>query len=326
MDKLKIAVVVPCYKVRDKITEVIKAIPEIADRIYIVDDFCPEKTGEYVRDNVKDARLKIIYHDRNKGVGGAVKSGYNEALKEGYDIILKIDGDGQMDPAIIPQFVEKIANGSFDYVKGNRFYMLNNLSGMPKTRMIGNFAISFMSKLVSGYWELMDPANGYTAISGEALAALPLNKVDDGYFFENDMLFRLGTFRANVSEVSVESIYRNEKSNLSISSVIFTFPFKYSIRFIKRIFYNYFLRDFNPGSVYILMSAVLLLSGFVFGVYKWTMSYMTNIPSTAGTVMIPAIMMIFGMQFLISAINFDLNYKIRHSFRKSKQNVRIEKA
>jgi len=210
---------------------------------------------------------------------------------------------------MIHMFVEKIENGSANYVKGNRFFQLQNLSGMPKLRMVGNLGVSFLSKLVSGYWELMDPANGYTAISKEALNLIPLDKIDNGYFFENDMLFRLGTFRIAVEEIPFESIYNNEKSNMNLYMVLLTFPFKYAIRFIKRIFYNYFLRDFNLGSMYIVLSTIFLSSGFIFGVYKWIKSYVTNIPATAGTVMIPTVLVIFGMQFFISAINFDLSNK-----------------
>ncbi|MDD5362921.1 MAG: glycosyltransferase family 2 protein [Ignavibacteria bacterium] len=313
---MKTCVIIPCYKVRNNIMDVISAIPPEVDRIFVVDDCCPENTGDYVRNNCKDERITVIFHDKNKGVGGAMKTGYKAALMENLDVYIKIDGDGQMNPALIPQFIEKIENMEADYVKGNRFFLLDNLTGMPKMRMIGNFGISFFSKLVSGYWELMDPANGYTAISREALRVIPLDKIDDGYFFENDMLFRLGTFRISVDEVSIESVYENEKSNLSVFKVMFSFPIKYVIRFMKRIFYNYFLRDFNLGSVYIVFSTILITAGSVFGVYKWSKSYLTNIPSTAGTVMIPTVLLIFGMQFLISAINFDLSNKHRLILKK----------
>ena len=195
---------------------------------------------------------------------------------------------------------------------------------MPKLRMIGNFGLSFLSKLVSGYWELMDPANGYTAISNSALKVLPLDKIDNGYFFENDILFRLGTFRAAVDEVPVESIYKDEKSSMRIPLILATFPFKYTLRFIKRILYNYYLRDFNLGSVYILFSILLLTTGTGFGLYKWAISHETNVPSTAGTVMIPVVLVIFGMQFLLSAINFDMNFK-RRLVPRNKHNLRNER-
>ncbi len=308
---MRTCVVMPCYRTKDTAAEVIKSIPGEVERIFAVDDGCPENTGKYLLSEVSDPRLKVLFHDSNKGVGGAVKTGYTAALEENYDIIIKIDSDGQMDTGCIPQFIEKIESGTAVYVKGNRFYFPDNLIKMPKIRMIGNFGLSFLSKLVSGYWELMDPANGFTAISNPALRVLPLDKIDNGYFFENDVLFRLGTFRAAVDEVPVDSIYKDERSGIRIPLILATFPFKYFIRFIKRILYNYFLRDFNLGSVYILFSTLLLLSGTGFGIYKWAVSNETNVPSTAGTVMIPAVLVIFGMQFLLSAINFDMNYKRR---------------
>ncbi|MCE1164093.1 MAG: glycosyltransferase family 2 protein [Bacteroidetes bacterium] len=316
MDKFKTAVIIPCYRVRETIADVINAVPEMIQRIYIIDDKCPDKSGNFVESSVNDPRVKVIYHSKNKGVGGAMKTGYRTALEDGFDIMVKIDGDGQMDPRLIMQFTDRIKVKSADYVKGNRFYLLDNLAGMPRIRMVGNFAISFFSKLVSGYWELMDPANGFTAITKEALNILPLDRIDDGYFFENDMLFRLGTFRLAVEEISIESVYRNEKSNLKVSVVLFSFPFKYINRFVKRIFYNYFLRDFNLGSLYIVLSTLMITAGTIFGAYKWIKSYETNIPSTAGTVIIPTLLLIFGMQFFISAVNFDLGNKRRVTLKK----------
>ncbi len=318
---MRTCVVTPCYRTKSKAADVIKSIPDIVERIFAVDDCCPEGTGKYLISEINDPRLKVIFHDKNKGVGGAVKTGYRAALEENYDIIIKIDSDGQMDTGCIPQFIEKIESGTAVYVKGNRFYFPDNLIRMPKLRMIGNFGLSFLSKLVSGYWELMDPANGYTAISNPALKVLPLDKIDNGYFFENDILFRLGTFRAAVDEVPVESIYKDEKSSMRIPQILATFPFKYTLRFIKRILYNYFLRDFNLGSVYILFSTLLLTTGTGFGLYKWAISHETNVPSTAGTVMIPVVLVIFGMQFLLSAINFDMNFK-RRLVPKNKHNLR----
>jgi dolichol-phosphate mannosyltransferase len=313
---MKICVVIPCYKVKKNILSVISSIPGAVEKIFAIDDCCPENTGDYIKNNCNDKRLEVIFHDKNRGVGGAMKTGYRAALSGNYDICIKIDGDGQMNPALITQFIEKIENKSADYVKGNRFYLLDNLSSMPKIRMTGNFGISFLSKLVSGYWELMDPANGFTAITKEALKIIPLDKIDNGYFFENDMLFRLGTFRIAVDEVSIESIYEKGKSSMNLFKVLFTFPFKYFVRLFKRVFYNYFLRDFNLGSMYIILSTLFLTSGTAFGIYKWIKSYMTNIPSTAGTVMIPAVLVIFGMQFFISAINYDLSFKRRIVLKK----------
>ena len=163
-----IAVVIPCYKVKQQISDVItKAIP-FADKIYVVDDACPEGTGKYVEENFSSSGIKVIYHQKNLGVGSAVKTGYSKALEEGATVVIKLDGDGQMDPAMIPRLIEPILNKTADYVKGNRFYDLAYLQKMPGLRKIGNSALSFINKMSSGYWNVMDPSNGYTAISRTA--------------------------------------------------------------------------------------------------------------------------------------------------------------
>ena len=242
-----IAVVIPCYKVKQQIRDVVTRTIPYADRIYVVDDACPECSGKWVEEFHSSPKVRILFHERNKGVGGAVKTGYQQALDDGATVIIKLDGDGQMDPAMILRLIEPIISKKADYVKGNRFYDLAYLQKMPLLRKFGNSALSFINKISSGYWNIMDPSNGYTAISRVALESLPLEKIDDRFFFESDMLFRLNTIRAVVSDIPMKAEYKNEKSNLKIRKVLFQFPFKYANRLIKRIFYNYFPQGFQCG-------------------------------------------------------------------------------
>src|SRR3989338_2847030 len=193
-----IAVIIPCFKTKNSILNVISGIPENVDLIYVVDDGCPEKTGEFVKKNCQDRLVKVLTHQANKGAGGAVISGYQQAIVDGAMIIVKVDGDGQMNPALIPKFIKPILSGKADYVKGNRFFNQELLADMPGIRKIGNAILSFIIKGSSGYWDMMDPTNGYTAIHTTALKMLPLHQIDNGYYFESDMLFRLNIIHAVV--------------------------------------------------------------------------------------------------------------------------------
>lgn len=302
----KIAVVLPCYKSRGQVLDVIARLPDFVDVIVVVDDACPEKTGELVTDRFKDARLIVVTHPVNQGVGGAMVSGYQAAIGAGADIAVKVDSDGQMDPGLMMLFIAPIAEGRADYTKGNRFFELESLRDMPRVRLFGNAALSLVNKFSSGYWDIMDPTNGYTAVHTKVLRRMPLAKIAKRYFFESDMLFRLGTMRAVVLDIPMDAVYANEKSNLRVSNVLIDFPGKYLTRFLKRIFYAYLLRDFNAGSVQLLLGMLLLVSGGTFGVLQWMQSLITGIPATSGTVMLAAMPVLLGGHLLVGALNYDI--------------------
>lgn len=218
--KQEIAVIIPTYKARSHILSVLARVgPEVA-RIYVVDDCCPEETGKFVISNVRDIRVRVIRNVENLGVGGAVMAGYKAAIDDGMVYLVKIDSDGQMDPTLVPTFVSPIACGEADYTKGNRFFNLENLRSMPKKRLFGNAILSLMSKMSSGYWNIFDPTNGYTAIHADVASRLPFSKISQRFFFESDMLFRLNTMRAVVVDVPMESKYGHEISNLVVSQII----------------------------------------------------------------------------------------------------------
>jgi dolichol-phosphate mannosyltransferase len=301
-----IAVVIPSYKVKAHILKVIGGLgPEVA-KIYVVDDACPEQSGKYVAENCRDPRVLVLFHKKNQGVGGATLTGFEAARKDGFSIAVKLDGDDQMDPKIIPLLVRPLIDGTADYAKGNRFFSPEFLSQMPVIRLIGNSALSFISKISSGYWRVMDPTNGFVAIQTPVLSLLPVDKIDRGYFFESDMLFRLNTIRAVVADVPMPARYGNEVSNLRISRVLFSFSFKHLRCFLKRIFYNYFLRDFNLGSVQLVAGIALPLFGAIFGAISWWENAQENRASPIGTVMIAALPILIGFQLLLSAINYDI--------------------
>jgi glycosyltransferase involved in cell wall biosynthesis len=301
-----LAVVIPCYRVRDKILGVIAAIPEDVAQIHVVDDACPENSGDLVTRECADARVTVHRHEANRGVGGAMATGYEAALVAGADIVVKIDGDGQMDPALIPTLIRGLLSGKADYAKGNRFYDLEMLRAMPGLRLFGNSVLSLVNKLASGYWDVMDPTNGYAAIHRTALHALPLDKIDRDYFFESDMLFRLYTIRAVVRDVPMPARYADEKSSLRIGRAALVFPGKYLLNTIKRFFYSYLLRDFNAGTMQFLLGIAIGGAGTLFGITQWRESVATGVPATAGSVMAAALPVLVGVQLWLAALHYDI--------------------
>lgn len=303
----KIAVVIPSYKVRNHILAVISQIGPEVGRIYVVDDCCPDGSGGVVESNCKDERVTIIRNSKNQGVGGAVMTGYKAAIDDGMDIIVKVDGDGQMDPSLIPFFIAPIREGRADYTKGNRFFRLEDVSSMPWIRIIGNAALSFLSKLSSGYWDIFDPTNGYVAVHRNVLKNIPLEKLSRDYFFESDMLFRLNTIRAVVMDIPMNARYAGEKSNLNVLQIVMPFLCKHIANFGKRIVYNYFLRDFNIASCELLLGTLLTTAGSGLGIHAWVLSVQTSQLATAGTVMLAALPVLIGLQLLLGFLNYDIN-------------------
>jgi glycosyltransferase involved in cell wall biosynthesis len=304
---MKIAVVVPCYKVSAQIIGVVAEIIGQVDGIFVVDDKCPEGSGRLVQSNfAHEASVTVLFHEENQGVGGAMATGYRAALGEGYDIVVKMDGDGQMDPGYIQVLVAPIVHREADYTKGNRFYEIDYLKTMPKMRIFGNSVLSFVNKCSSGYWNIMDPTNGYTAIHATALARLDFSKIAKRYFFESDMLFRLNSIRAVVRDIPMPAVYGDEKSNLKISRVLIDFPQRYLVNFLKRFFYNYILRDLNPASIEAVLGTILVVLGASGGIYNWTNAIITREATPIGTVMLVALMMILGAQFLLAALSYDI--------------------
>ncbi len=304
---IRIAVAIPCYRVTQHVLDVIRLIPPEVSRIYAIDDACPDQSGQWIRDHSTDPRVHVLVHEKNQGVGGAVMTGYRQAVADGMDIVVKIDGDGQMNPALLPLFVRPIRAGIADYTKGNRFFRPESLRGMPMVRLMGNAGLSFMTKLSCGYWSVMDPTNGYTAIHTSVLKELPLDKIEKRYFFETDMLFRLNTLRAVVKDVPMDSVYGDETSGLKVSKVLPEFLSKHFSRLARRYFYNYFLRDFNLGSLYSVFAMLFLCGGALFGAVHWIDAASRGEPATSGTVMLAALPIFVGMQFLIAFLHHDVS-------------------
>lgn len=306
--KFSIAAVIPAYCVERDIQSVLSGLPRFVKHIIVVDDASRDSTADLVAASAKrNRRIVLIRHDTNQGVGGAMVSGFRKALELGAQVIVKLDGDGQMDPAYIPALVTPLIEGKADYAKGNRFRDFQSLQQMPLIRRVGNLGLSFLTKAATGYWNLFDPTNGYFAIRAEALAQLPLEKIDRGYFFETSMLSYLYLLNALVLDVTIPARYGNERSHLSVRRVLFEFPVKLLVTFLRRITLKYYIYDFSIISLYIITGIPLLLFGLIFGSVKWIEYASRNIPAPTGTVMLPTLSVILGIQIMLSAIEIDMN-------------------
>ena len=206
-----IAVVVPAYRVAAHIADVIARIPPEVRHIIVVDDASPDDLPDVLA-KVSDVRLVVLRHETNRGVGGAMKTGFRHALTLDADIVVKVDGDGQMDPALIPQFLDPIMCGEADFTKGNRFDDLSVIRHMPFARRLGNLALSFLVKLASGYWSLFDPCNGYLAIRAAVLSRISIDRLEDRYFFEISLLCEAYFAKAVLRDIPMRPVYRGETS------------------------------------------------------------------------------------------------------------------
>lgn len=302
----RIAVVIPCFRVRAQILQVIAGIGPEVGWIHVVDDACPEETGAWVRERCTDPRVEVITHAHNQGVGGATLTGYRHAFASGADAVVKLDGDGQMDPALVLRIAGPLLAGQADYAKGNRFHRLAFTRGMPWLRLAGNALLSFMSKLSSGYWQVTDPTNGFTAIRRELIAELELDRIARRYFFESDLLYHLNQLRAVVVDVPMQARYEGEPSSLRPLHMVGPFLRGHLHNTLRRVGYSYLLRGFSVASVELGVGALLLLAGGTFGIWQWIASNDSGIPATAGTVMLAALPIIVGTQMLLSWLNFDV--------------------
>lgn len=307
LQQYKIAAVIPCYRVEREIQSVLRGIPKYIKHIIVVDDASPDSTPDLAAASAKkDRRIVLIRHEKNRGVGGAMVTGFRKALELGAQIVVKVDGDGQMDMDLLPALIAPLVHGRADYTKGNRFRDFQALQKMPLIRRVGNMGLGFLSKAATGYWNLFDPTNGFVAIRGEVLSQLPLNRIDPTYYFETSMLANLFLLGAVVRDVPMPARYQSEVSNMLIHRILFQFPFKLLGTFVKRFLLKNFIYDFSMATIYFLAGFPLLLFGLVFGTVKWIQYASLNIPAPTGTVMLPTLSVLLGIQLLLSAIEIDL--------------------
>lgn len=217
----RIGVVVPAHNEEEFIAMVIGTMPDFVDKIYVVNDASKDKTIEIVLNKaMQNKKLVLINRDTNGGVGAAILSGHNRALQDGMDVLAVMAGDGQMDPAVLHNILDPVVAGKADYVKGDRLSRWEHRKEMPTLRTFGNFLLTWMTRIASGYWNISDPQDGFTAISVETLKKLDLDKIERGFAFENDMLVKLNVVGARVWDVQHQAIYRGQHSKIRYSKFV----------------------------------------------------------------------------------------------------------
>jgi glycosyltransferase involved in cell wall biosynthesis len=305
LEEAGVWLVVPCYKVRAHILRVIAKTPAWVEGIVCVDDACPEGSGDFIEAENTDPRVVVVRLAKNQGVGGATLAGYAEAARRGGRVLVKVDGDDQMDLGCAAQLVAPILLGEADYAKGNRFTSISHLTTMPTVRVLGNAMLSFAAKLSTGYWNIFDPTNGYTAIEANVARVVMEKRVARRFFFETDLLYHLGTLRAVVRDVPMPARYADEVSNIRIERIVGPFALRHARNFVQRVIGQYFVRDFSAASLELVFGLLFLLFGA-----GYALSYLANrVPgqaASAGVVMLAALPVILGVQFLLQAINFDV--------------------
>ena len=301
----KLAIVIPCYRVKDHIAEVVRGLPPMIDLIVAVDDCCPQRSGEHLKMTVTDPRLRVLFHKVNQGVGGATLTGYVAAMKEGAEILVKMDGDGQMDAQYLPRLLQPLWQRRADFTKGNRFFDLVALRQMPLVRRVGNFGLTLLTKAASGYWHISDPTNGYTAVHAAALRLLNLDRLHRRYFFETSMLIQLNIVRAVAYDVPIPARYGNETSSLQVSRVLMDFPPKLVGGFCQRLLWRYFIFDVSAVSFLLVCGVMLTAFGVGFGSFHWFLAGTRGVTTDAGTVGIAIMVTIVGIQMLLQAVLLD---------------------
>src|SRR5262245_3736174 len=248
---VQVGVVIPAYRVAQQIEAVIRGIPSWIRTIVVVEDASPDDTATRV-EKLGDPRVTLIRHPKNQGVGGAMATGFAEAVRRGLDIVVKMDGDGQMDPSHLPAILAPLLENKADMVKCNRYSSLAHVKQMPTVRLIGNAGLTFLVKSASGYWNTFDPANGYVAVRAAVLERLDLGRLPRRYYFESGFLVELGILRAAVLDVPMTARYGDETSSLSVPKTLLEFPPRLLAGLVRRLFWRYFVHDFSAVSVFLL--------------------------------------------------------------------------
>jgi dolichol-phosphate mannosyltransferase len=304
-ESLRFCVVLPAYNESRHLETTVSHVPDWVDGIIVVDDASTDETFAIAR-QLADPRARVLHHEENQGVGGATVTGLRAALDAGYDVIIKMDADDQMDARELPILVGPIELGMAEYVKGNRFRRTGRPSSMPTTRWFGNIILSFLTKVASGYWHVFDPQCGFVAISAPTLRRLSLNGIARDYFFEDDMLIRLNVIDARVVDVDTSALYGDEISYVSITRASWSFPVRLARGFAWRFVRRHFMNDFGLIAFLTFLGGLSALFGIVFGLYHWVLSINSGVPATTGTVMIAVVPLILGIQMLLQALSLEV--------------------
>ena len=303
--KCTIGVVVPAYNEEKLIKATVDSMPDYVNRIYIINDCSTDHTAQVI-ESLDDTRIFLITHEVNKGVGAAIVNGYKQALKENMDIIAVMAGDNQMNPAQLPGLLLPIIEGKADYTKGNRLISAEFRGGMSNWRLFGNAILTLITKIASGYWHIMDPQNGYTAISKRALMNIEINTLYTYYGYCNDLLVKLNTFGFKTMDVVMPARYGMEKSTIKYSNYMGKVSIMLFRKFLGRLKMKYMILDFHPLVLFYILGMILVPFGVLFGAYISVAKIILHWPVSGNYQLLDALILIFGVQFLLFAMLFDM--------------------
>jgi len=316
--KLKVALVIPAHNEEELIKPTLENVPRTIDRIYVIDDGSTDRTVKIIKKIMKgDGRIRLIKHEKNMGVGQAIITGYKKVYKEGYDVVVVIGGDYQMDLKDLPNFLEPIHKGEADYVKGNRFLIDRRIKSktpqgtafknMPNQRFWGNSILSFLVKFASGYWKIFDTQDGYTAIAKEALGMINWDEAWKGYGYVGDWLALFNVYNLRVKDVPRRAIYLKGRtqSQIKISRYIASVVPRMIYRFFWRLKRKYIFQNFHPLILFYGLSFILIPIGLLIGLYILWFKFTVG-TITANTSILSALFLITGFQSLLFAILFDM--------------------
>jgi glycosyltransferase involved in cell wall biosynthesis len=299
-----VAVVMPAHNEEKLIARAISSVPDFVDHIVVVDDASTDETATRAM-ATGDVRVHLVEHEVNTGVGGAIIDGHKVAIGLEADINVVMAGDAQMDPVYLPALLDPIVNDGYGFTKANRFYSRQALIGMPAIRVLGNIVLSFATKLASGYWNLFDPQNGYTAITREALSMIDLDRVARRYSFENDLLIWLGIAGIRAKDVPIPSVYGDEVSGMRLRKVVPEISHLLFMGFWRRIFLKYVLMSFSPIALLLFTGLFLCTFGLAVGIWALVVTP-SGVAPTAGTVLLAVGPLLVGINMLVHALSLDI--------------------
>jgi glycosyltransferase involved in cell wall biosynthesis len=300
-----VAVVIPAYDEEALVATTVKGIPGFVDRIYVVDDASLDGTAEAARAS-GDGRVVVVRHERNGGVGAAIVTGYRRALADRMDVACVMAADNQMDPKELERIASPVARGEVDYAKANRLVSGEAWRVMPRSRYLGGAVLSFLTKIASGYWHVADSQSGYTAARCDMLEQLDLERVYPRYGFPNDMLVHLNVWNARVRDIPARPVYGvGERSGIKLRTVVPRISWLLVKGFFWRMREKYVIRDFHPLVLFYLLGFVMTFFGLGLGIAEVVLRIMGNAVSV-GTVVLVALLLIFGSQFTLFAMWFDM--------------------
>lgn len=300
----KISVSIPAFNEEKLIATTVKSMPDYIDYIIAVNDASKDETID-ILNTIKSPKLIIIDSKINGGVGASILKGHAKGVEKGADIMVVMAGDNQMDPAYLPALLDEIIENKIDYVKGNRFGHLSELKSMPKMRLVGNIVTTILTKIASGYWSSSDPLNGYTALRSSSYKSLNHKKLNGRYGFELSMLIELSFIKAKVKDVFIPAKYGKEVSSIKIFRDTKLALKVLSRGFLRRIFYQHILFNFTAVGLLLILGNSLIGFGLLLGIYLLIYSFGSNVASTA-TVMLSVTPIILGVQFILQAVQIDI--------------------